>query len=386
MSLLTGIQVIDLTAGHAGAVCGRILADWKADVIRVKPASLQEMDGSPAFEIANANKRGIVLDLQAESGLQILQALIAQADIFLTDYAEAELRALGLNYEPLSAQYPGLIFGYVSGCGEKGSDESIEGDLFDFWAKGGMGWFFGENHTPPVSPMQTVGSQVSGTYLSGGILSALLSREMTGHGDKVSVSMFHNASWSGSLFYATSNYWENPRKQRSRPDCPLINCYQAKDGKWFDLAIMEHERHWPVLCRCLDRPDLAEDETYAVFQNANRHSAEMTALLDACFLKKTRAEWLRLFVENDLPAGPIFDALDIVNDAQALENGFIRKISFQNSQIPVPTPPCQFTEAGEPDWRPAPRNGEDTFSVLRELGYEAEDIQKWLAEKVIAGE
>jgi crotonobetainyl-CoA:carnitine CoA-transferase CaiB-like acyl-CoA transferase len=256
----------------------------------------------------------------------------------------------------------------------------------DFWSKGGFGGFFGEPGAPPVTPLPGMGEQVAGTYLAGGIAAALIGRELTGRGEVVETSLLHSALWSAGLFNATSNYWDNPKKSRHAPDTPLINCFEAKDGAWFCLSIMEYERHWPILCACVGHPELIDSERYSTLRNARTHSAELTALLDEIFAEKNREEWLERFEKADLPAGPIYDAHDILRDRQAFANDYIRPVSFRNGhQAFLPTPPCRFEETGESEWRHAPRIGAHTAEILAELNYTEAEINALIAGKAVGG-
>jgi crotonobetainyl-CoA:carnitine CoA-transferase CaiB-like acyl-CoA transferase len=389
MSLLQGIKVIELSSDAAVSACGRVLADWKADVIKVEPtggdivddlsARLRtpcNADENPIREIWNANKKSISANLETKAGLAVIERLIGDADVFLTGFPTTKPNWRFPDYEDLSKKFPQLIYASLSAYGSKGKlgTETASG-AESFWARGGFCGFFGEPDAPPVLPLPGMDAQISGTYLASGIVAALIGRNRTGRGEKVETSMYHCAIWSAGLFNATSNYWENPRKTRRKPDAPLINAFRARDGKWFCTAIMEHERHWPVLCDCIERPDLVNDDRYAVFDNAVQASEELTNLLDIAFERHERAYWLRIFEEKDIPAGAIFEASDVLADQEAFDNDYLKSVTFSNGRtIALASPPTQFPETCTAEWRPAPKKGADTKEILECAGFEAAEI------------
>jgi len=398
MSLLEGVRVIDFTTYAAGSACGRVLADWKADVIKVEPVTGDMFrdwgrllgapvkdDENPMWEINNANKRGLTLDLKTTEGQVIMARLLEDADIFLTNYREKALVKLNLDYEKLSEKYPRLIYGFLDGYGSKGELAEQPGfDLISFWARGGFGGFFGDPDSPPLTPLPAIGDQITGTYLVSGLIAALIGRDLNDKGEKVEISLYHAAIWSAGLFNATSNYWENPKKTRKVPDTPLINMFKASDEKWFCTSIMEHERFWPGFCECIGRPDLIYNERYSQLRNARGHSEELTAILDEAFAKKTREEWMILFKKFDIPSGPIFNGHDVLKDNQALVNDYLRPVTFQNGNtVPLPTPPCHFVNEGFLKWEHAPQIGEHSSEILSEIGYSEEEIASFKSNSII---
>lgn len=346
MPLLEGVRVIELSTDAGIAACGRVLACWKAEVIKVETGQDADCDICEKLfrEVLDSGKKTIKLDLETNEGQACLDSLLAGADVFLTGFAESSPKWPVPDYKGLSAKYPSLIYATLNAYGSRGKLSDVKGTgAISFWARSGFTGFFGEPDAPPVSPLPGMDTQVSGTFLANGVAAALIGRIRTGRGERVETSMYHAAIWAAGLFNATSNYWENPRKTRKRPDAPLINSFCARDGKWFYTAIMEHERHWPLLCACLDRPDLAENERFSVFRNAVSASSELTALLDDAFATKDRSEWLALLKEKDIPVGAIFDAHEVLEDIQAEENGYIECCTDEDGHSArVPSPPTHF--------------------------------------------
>jgi len=392
MSLLEGVKVVELPGDTALTVCGRILAYWKADVVKIErlnaPAQAQnDKAGKLIREAGDAGKRSITIDLSTPEGQAIFGRLLENADVLLAGPTIDKADGTQLDIAELTEKYPELICASVSAYGGKGELAGLPGSgAGSFWARSGFSGFFGEPDAPPVTPLYGMDAQVTGAYLANGIAAALIGRDATGRGERVETSMYHSAIWSAGLFNATSNYWENPRKTRRRPDAPLINSFRARDGKWFSTAIMEHERFWPLLCDCIGRPDLAGDERFSLFKNAALVSEELTSLLDAVFAEKDRDEWLALFETADIPAGAIFDARDVLSDGQALENDYLKKVLLDDGgEAILPTPPYHFSETDTGDWAAAPQRGADTIEILKGAGCETADIAALIARKVVGG-
>jgi|GEM_PF-95936 len=399
MGLLEGIKIIDFTTYIAGSIVTRILADYKADVIKVEPLTGEPFrvwgrtlgaptgaQENPMFEVGNANKKGISIDLKTEEGQEIMHRLLADADVFITNYRIQALETLNLTYEELSRKYPLLVYGFLNGFGTQGEMARDPGfDVISFWARGSVLGFLGEPNGSPASSLPAGGDVISGTYLVGGILAALYGRKKTGKGEKVESSLYHGAIWSTGLFNTASNYWENPRKTRSKPDSPLANSFQSQDRKWFFIGVMEYERHWPGLCRVIDRIDLSDDARYLYFENANKNSVEMTRILDEGFAKYTMEELESRLAEADIAFSRVFDAHDINRDPHALENDFLRVVTMPNgNSVPLPTSPCQFRKEGLLPWEHAPQIGQDAAAILLALGYGNEEIKDLYERSIIS--
>ena len=349
MSLLEGVKVLELSSDAGVSACGRVLAGWKAKVLKIEiPQEGDRYDRRPDLsrEVLDECKESVSIDLKTGEGQSAFYRLLEETDVFLTGFTCSTSEWTVPDYEYLSSRYPRLIYASLSAYGSKGKLSGTKGTgAVSFWARSGFSGFFGEPDAPPVSTMPGMDAMVTGTFLANGIVAALIGRNQTNRGEKVEISMYHSAIWAAGHYNATSNYWENPKKTRKKPDAPLINSFNARDGKWFYTAIMEHERHWPLLCECIDRPELADDERYSIFRNAAAATSDLTALLDEAFAKKDREEWLKLFKEKDIPAGAIFNASEVLNDVQAVENGYIEGISDKDGlRVYFPAPPTHFTE------------------------------------------
>ena len=248
---LAGIKVVDCTFFIAGPSCGKCLAEWGADVIKVEPPK-----GDPCrtkipgdqrdvqFENVNNCKKGIVIDSKTEQGYQLLLDLIGTADVFITSYRTNALKKLGLDYETLHTKFPKLIWAQVNGFGDEGPDADAPGfDTVAYWARSGLMNDFVEPGAPIVIPPVAFGDLSAGVTLAGGIAAALYSRNQTGQGEKVMVSLYGQAIFSLGYALAQTQMGLQLPTSRKTPSFPMMNAFQCKDGKWSYMAIIEHERY-----------------------------------------------------------------------------------------------------------------------------------------------
>ena len=398
MKPLENIRIVDMTTYAAGPSATRILADLGADVIKIEPPYGDAFrvwgksnhlpiatDENPSWEMDNANKRGIAVDLKTKRGLDIIDRLIAGADAFVSNYRASALERMGLSYEKLHRKYPKLVYAFLSGYGTQGPLAKCPGfDYVAFWARGGPMDICGHPGAEPGNAVIASGDQISGVILAGAVTAALVAAMRTGIGKKVEASLYHSAIWFSSLHLLGSYYWENPRASRKCPSVALLNVFKCRDGRWIALCILEHERCWPILCRAFYREDWVSDPRFCTFEAARANSAELTAMIDSIIEQKTVDEWETIFAQNDIPAQRVLNADEINHDEQALINGYLKPFTFRSGNtINMSTPPIKFS--GDEDWEihAAPRLGENTAEILNEIGFSSDEIAQLEKDKVI---
>jgi cinnamoyl-CoA:phenyllactate CoA-transferase len=211
---LEGIKVVELATFIAVPACGRYLADLGASVVKVEPPNGDPVrylafnegrmvDGKATgdlenitFDLENAGKECISLDVKIKEGREAMEKLIAGTDVFITNVRNTALIKLGLDYVSRKVKYPKLVYGFVTGFGEAGPDKDLPGfDITSYFARGGvLGTMFDKDHVP-LNTVQGFGDHQVGMNLGGGIAAALYRAKETGKGDKVSVSLFQTAIW-----------------------------------------------------------------------------------------------------------------------------------------------------------------------------------------------
>lgn len=402
---LTGVKVIDLTYFVAGPGGARILADWGADVIKVEPSfgdpgrttgatmsAPTRKDCNPFYTAYNANKRGMSLNLKSEEGKAILDKMLETADVFVTSYRTGALKRLGLDYESMSQKHPHIVWAQLNGFGDFGPAKDNPGfDTVAFWARSGAMIDLTEKNTSPINPLIGFGDATTSCSLSGGICAALYQKAKTGKGCKVMVSLFAQAIWSESAGMVSTQYGDEYPKTRLKPGTPVMNTYKSLDGKWFYMSILEPDRYNPALFRELGREDLVADTSFATTA-CKGHSAELTEILGQEFAKHTMDEIAGMFARADIAYDRVQHIKEVLDDPQALENmylvpmantdGTVTKQPMTPVRFALTEPTCIEDIAPTID-RQAPMIGEHSVELLKEYGYSDEEIEKFLADKVI---
>ena len=238
---MDGVRVIELGVWVAGPAAGGILADWGADVVKIEPPGLgdparsfSKMLGSdlpfnPPFEMDNRNKRSLCLDLRAEEGREVADALLAEADVFLTNIRPAALARLGLDPERLCARFPRLVYGEITGYGREGKDaDRAAYDIAAFWARSGIAASLTQPGGQPPFQRGGMGDHNTGLAAAGAISAALFARERTGKGQLISTSLLREGMYTMSFDIAsTLRYGADVQvADRKRMGNPCINAYQ----------------------------------------------------------------------------------------------------------------------------------------------------------------
>ncbi len=388
---LEGLTVIELAHIMAGPVCGLMLADMGADVIKVERVPggddsrrflPPDIDGeSAAFMMVNRNKRGIAVDLKQHDGKQVLRRLLATADVVIENYRRGAMERLGLGYEALKADNPGLIYCEVSGFGRTGPYADRGG--FDLIAQGmsGLMSITGEGGgRPPVKVGAPVTDITAGILAAMGVLAAYIERRRTGEGQRVDTSLFEagitQTYWQSAIALATG---DDPGALGSAH--PLNAPYQAfrtADG-WITIGAA-NQGNWLKLVEALEAPVLAEDARFA--DNAAR-MANLPALVEALngyFAARTTEQWLARLEAAGVPAGPILGIADMHRDAQALARDMVVEVPHSRlGTVRTIGAPVKFSRTPATLRRGAPVLGEHTSEVLAEYGYAKADIEALVA-------
>jgi crotonobetainyl-CoA:carnitine CoA-transferase CaiB-like acyl-CoA transferase len=377
-----GVKVVELGVWVAGPAAGGILADWGADVIKIEPPQGDpartfskmfgsDMDVNPPFEMDNRSKRSIVLDLRTESGCTSALDLLAGADVFLTNVRPAALQRLGLDYEAISAHNPRLVYGLLTGYGTSGPDaDKAAYDVAAYWARSGIASLLSRPGEPPPFQRSGMGDHLAGMNLAAGICAALYAREQTGTGQLVTTSLYRTGAYTVSFDLNMFLLTGQPIAigQRDTMRSPLMNNYAAGDGRRFWIVGLETERHWPALCRVVDRPEWQGAERYRDAQSRARNAIELIAELDDIFATKSLDAWAEVFgTEPEFFWSPINTIEDVIGDEQFHAGGGIVDVPDGDGTLPMIATPVDFD--GTP-WAPrsvAPELGEHTDEVLAEL-------------------
>lgn len=387
---LTGMRVIELAHIMAGPVCGLMLADMGADVVKVeKPTGDDtrrmlppDVNGeSAAFMIMNRNKRGVVLDLKADEGRAVLRRLLAEADVVIENYRMGTMEKLGLGYEELRKDNPGLIYCAVSGFGRTGPYASRGG--FDLVAQGmsGLMSITGEGPgRPPVKVGAPVSDITAGILAALGVAAAYARKLATGEGQVVDTSLLEAAIihtyWQSAIAFATG-VAPGPMGSAHPLNAPY-QAFRTADG-WVNIGAA-NQTNWMRLIASLGVPELAQDPRFATNAGRMENLPALVEVLEAIFTRRSTQEWLALMETAGVPAGPVLSITEMQADPHVLAREMVVALDH-----PVAGPtqaiglPVKFSDTPGKVVRAAPLLGEHTREVLAEAGYDGPEIERIVA-------
>jgi crotonobetainyl-CoA:carnitine CoA-transferase CaiB-like acyl-CoA transferase len=397
---MQGVKVVELGVWVAGPAAGGILADWGADVVKLEPLGLGDparsfsrmlggdLPFNPPFEMDNRSKRSLALDVSKPEGLEVALALVARADVFLTNVRQAALRRLGLDPGHLLARHPRLVYAAITGYGLTGPDaDRAAYDIAAFWARSGIAMAL----TPPggTPPFQRggMGDHGVGMCAAAAVSAALFARERSGVGQLVSTSLLRQGLYTLSFDLAVTLRFGLAIQagDRRRIPNPAINCYRDCDGRWFWIVGLEAERHWPPLARAAGHPEWISDPRFAGPAERARNAEELIRLFDEVFAARSRAEWAEIFdAEEDLWWAPVQTLDEVVNDPQVRAGGGLVDVPDGSSTTTLPATPCDFHGTPWSARAMAPAHGQHSDEILGELGLGAFEIAKLRERGVVA--
>ncbi|MCB2055528.1 MAG: CoA transferase [Geminicoccaceae bacterium] len=378
---LAGMKVVELAHIMAGPVCGLMLADMGADVVKVeKPQGDDtrrflppDIEGvSAAYLMMNRNKRGIALDLKNPDAVRVLERLLGSADVVIENYRMGTMEKLGLGYDHLRTINPGLIYCEISGFGRTGPYAARGG--FDLVAQGmsGLMSITGEGPgRPPVKSGAPVSDITAGILGALGCAAAYAHKQRTGEGQRVDTSLFEAAIthtyWQSAITFATGT---SPGPMGSAH--PLNAPYQAfetADG-WLNVGAA-NQKNWERLLAVLEASELGEDPRFRTNRDRMGHLKELAAVLDAKFRAHGTDEWMSRLEKAGIPAGPVLDIAQMHRDPQTRARAMVVETEHPVAgRVETLGLPVKFSATPGGIERPAPRLGEHNREVLGEAGYD----------------
>jgi crotonobetainyl-CoA:carnitine CoA-transferase CaiB-like acyl-CoA transferase len=391
MGPLAGMKVIEFAHVMAGPTCGLMLADMGADVIKIERVPDGEdtrrmtpptIDGeSAAFLMMNRNKRGIAVDLKHEAGKEVARRLLRTADVAIENFRKGTMERLGLGYEEMRKQNPGLIYCEVSGFGRSGPYAERGG--YDLIAQGmsGLMSITGEGPgRPPVKCGAPMTDITAGILAAMGVLAAYTHKLKTGEGQRVDVSLFEagivHTYWQSAITFATG---DPPGPMGSAH--PLNGPYQAfesADG-WITIGAA-NQPNWLKLIETLEASELKDDPRFA---SNDARMANLQALVDTLaplFKQRTSADWLQRLEAAGVPAGPVLDIAQMHADPQTIAREMVIEVPHNRlKKHKTIGAPVKFSATPSAVMHGAPVLGEHTREVLAEYDYSKEEIEELVA-------
>lgn len=387
---LDGLKILDASRVLVGPFCTMQLGDLGADVVKVErpdagdqtrgwhPPTYGDSEESAYYMSINRNKRSITLNLASEDGRDLFRELAAKADVVVENFRVGQMDAWGLGYDELRTENPGLIYCSLTGYGEWGPDRDRPAYDIIMQAEGGMMSITGPEDGPPVRVGVAIADIGAGMYAAQAILAALLERELGDQtGQKIDVSLLDGqVAW---MTYMASNYFatgDPPKRMGSKH--PTIAPYQAfptTDG--YIVVAVASENIWPRFCEAIERPDLLADERFE--RNAKRveNRSDLDGILEAELSEYTTAELLSRFDTYGVPASDVKDMKEVFDNPQVQAREMHQTISHPSAgEVEMPGSPMHFSRTPTSIREHPPRLGEQTATILQELGYSESEIKQ----------
>ena len=391
---IAGMRVLELAQIMAGPTCGMMLADMGADVIKVEKLpggddarsySEPRINGvSAPFLIQNRNKRGIALNLKLAHGREILLRLVRNADVLTENFRRGTLEKLGLGYDVLARENAGLIYCAVSGYGRDGPYADKGG--FDLIAQGfaGLMSVTGEPGGPPVKTGNPVADINAGLLAAIGILAAYAHKQRTGRGQIVDTSLMEAALQQ--TFWHAASYFADGRSPGPSGSAHLLTApYQAfrtRDG-WINIG-GANQANWERIADVLGHPEWRVDPRFATNVARMQHLDALVAAMAPVLLTRTRDEWIAAFDAAGVPAGPVHSIGEALSHPQTLARGMVVDVAHAEAgAMKALGCPIHFSATPTAVTRAAPLLGEHTRDVLRESGYNDDEIDAFIDEGVV---
>ncbi|MEE8414314.1 MAG: CaiB/BaiF CoA-transferase family protein [Dehalococcoidales bacterium] len=386
---LTGIRILDLSWILSGPFATMVLSDLGAEVIKLerpKTGDLARGNGpfiegeSSYFMSLNRGKKSLTMDLQTPQGKQVFLNLLKKVDVLVENFVPGTMKRLGLDYEVVRKQNPGIIYASISGFGQTGPYAQQRALDVIIQAMGGIMSITGEADGRPVRPGASLGDITAGLFTAIGIVSALFEREKSGLGQMLDIGMMdcqlallENAF---ARFFATG---EVPVRLGTRhPVFTPFQAFESKDGYIVVAMVGGVRNQWPLFCAVIGRLELMDDERYQTGESRTRHYAELEPILSEVMKTKTTEQWIEELTEVGIPCGPINNIDQVASHPQVLAREMITevvhprlgKVKLINSPIKLSRTPAGIKGV-------APDLGQDTEQLLNELlGMSEAEIDK----------
>jgi len=377
---LKGIKVLDCSNLLPGPYCTMMLAAMGADIIKVETTGKGDflrMMLPECFQYLHRGKKSITLNLKTDKAKEIFYSLVKDVDVMLEGFRPGVAKRLGIDFEKIKSINPNIIYTSISGYGQSGPYTSHPGHDIDFQSISGVISITGEPDDPKGSPIGYQGSDIAGgIFALISILSSLLGKK----GDESSNAVYLDISMTDSLVMfmlpRIVEYFAQGAPIRSDfMGRGAYGVFEAKDHKYLSLGVVE-EYFWERLCKLMDMNDLFNDPELKTWKGRNKNRNKIRPRLLEKFLTKDRDNWVKLLLEADIPAAPVNDIKDLLNDPQLKQRQLLGTDENGNFSIDKTLPFTVPSLINDMTNSKTPELGEHTEVILQKLGYSFNEIQE----------
>ena len=371
-------RVIDLTRVRSGPTAVRQLADFGADVIKIEPPDQSPVDGprhSSDFQNLHRNKRSMTLDLKHPQGLAVFRRLVETADVVVENFRPDVKTRLGIDYEAVRAINPRIVYASISGYGQDGPYRMRPG--FDQIAQG-MGGLMSITGLPGQGPVRAgiaVADMAAGLYCALGIMTALLEREVSGEGQWVHTSLLQ--AQIGLLDFQATRWLMDgvvpPQAGNDHPTVYPMGVFPAADGL-INIAASGDDM-WRKLCDELGLQRIVDDARFADGGRRSRNRAALYEIIAETTSASLAREWIERLNAIGVPCGPIYTIDQVFADPQVQALGIAQSVTHPRlGETTLVGQPVELSRTPGKIEAPTPAHGAHTDDVLRDLGYDAQEI------------
>jgi len=377
MGALSGYKIIELSGIGPGPLCGMLLSDLGAEVIRIDRSQTTMPQSDPKFDITGRNKKSICLNLKNTDSKDIFFKLIKDADALIEGFRPGVTEKLGIGPDDCLNVNPKLVYGRITGWGQDGPLSQAAGHDINYIALAGALFSIGQMDTKPSIPINLIGDYAGGTmFLAFGVCAALLSVSKTGKGQVVDAAMIDGVSSLLTILYSLSQsgIWNVNKKGTNIFDggSPFYQVYETKDNKYISVGSLEPQFYQLLI----EKLNLGKD-----FKNQMDISKwpELINKLENLFKSKTQSQWNDLLENTDVCYAPVLS----INEVREHPHMKARNNFISIEDVVQPTPAPRFSKTNSDSPKKAPKLGENNEEILLQLGYTNDDIKSFKERGII---
>lgn len=376
---LAGVRILDLSRVLAGPWCAMVLGDLGAEVIKVEHPERGDdtrdwgmrigSDQTAYFNSVNRNKRSVCLDLKTPEGQEIARSLAEKSDIVIQNFKFGDIDRLGLGYEQLSKDQPGLIYCSITGYDRTGPEAARPGYDLVIQGEAGLMALNGEATQPPLKFGVAAVDMMTGMYAAQGILAALYDREKTGKGRHIGMALF-DCGLMITAYYGLEALLRGddpPRFGNGHPSIMPYGVYEAEDGPLV-VAVGNNGQFMRFCNEVIDRPDIAADERFKTNVLRTIHRDVLMPEIRSELGKRQRKDLLERMSKAGIPCGEVAGLHEALTSRRAIDSGLVVTMPHAEvGSVSVLASPYRFDGERLPVRSAPPQLGEGTVDVLKDL-------------------